>query len=343
MADTASLHKILKDQTRRAILECLNSNGPTPYLELMKEVGVTNTGRFNYHLKTLSDLITKDVDGKYTLTERGKLAIQLLDQFPIKPNLTEPSKLFSVQKPKLPKKTTALAIALLLLGFSALIALPLTITSMQAPALQWQKFLPGISGNGVIQTSDGGYLALGINASVINTDSGPVFTNQMPILVKTDASGSVAWQRTFQVNGFFPLEQSVLQTSDGGYALAVSGVSDQPVGYLIKTDTDGNVEWNSTFQFFVSSSPFFSGTPDAGNLNSFVQTNDGGYALIGTYYVGGGPSVPSIYFIKTDSNGKLLLNRTISGGDAISILPTSDSGFAVISEFPERAAAPNMA
>ncbi len=336
--DTASLHKILKDQTRRTILQCLSSNGATSYLKLMKEAGVTNTGRFNYHLKTLSDLITKDADGKYVLTEKGKLAIQLLDQFPIKPNLTERSKLFSAQKPKLPKKTMALAITVLLLGISALIILPLIITSVQTPALQWQQFLPGISGNAVIQTSDGGYLALGINAAVTNTTSGPTYTNLTPILVKTDSAGNPVWQRTFQVTGLFPLVQDALQTNDGGYALIVSGYSpqNQPLGLLIKTDSNGHMQWISNFTFYVSLSPFFSGLADAGNLNSFVQTSDGGYAIVGTYYVGGGPSVPSVYYVKTGSAGNLLLNKTISGGDAISILPTSDKGYAVVCEFPER-------
>ncbi len=240
-----------------------------------------------------------------------------------------------MQKVKLPKKTIALTIAVLLLGVSALIILPFTITSVQAPTLEWQQFLPGISGNSVIQTSDGGYLALGVNASVINTDSGPIFANQTPILVKTDSAGNVVWQRTFQVTSLFSLVQDLLQTSDGGYALTVSGYSpqNQPAGFLVKADSNGYMQWISNFTFYVSQSSFFSGLPDAGHLSSFVQTSDGGYAIVGTYYVGGGPSVPYVYYMKADSAGNLLLNKKISGGDAISILPTSDKGYAVACEF----------
>ncbi len=243
------------------------------------------------------------------------------------------------QKVKLPKKTMALAIAVLLLGVLALIILPLTITSVQAPTLQWKQFLPGISGNAVIQTSDGGYLALGINALVTNTTtSGPTYTDLTPILVKTDSAGNSVWQRTFQVTNLFPLVQNALQTNDGGYALIVSGYSpqNQPVGLLIKTDSIGNMQWISNFTFYASQQPFFSGLADAGNLNSFVQTSDGGYAIVGTYYVGGGPSVPAVYYVKADSTGNLLLNKTISGGTAISILPTSDKGYAVVCEFIAR-------
>ena len=242
------------------------------------------------------------------------------------------------QRVKLPNKTIVLAISVLLLGVSALIILPLIITSLQAPTLQWQQFLPGVSGNAVIQTSDGGYLALGVNASVITTDSGPIFTNQTPILVKTDSSGNAVWQMTFQVTGLFPLAQDLLQTSDGGYALIVSGgvSTNQPVGFLIKTDANGYMQWIRNFSFYGSLSPLSSGLLDAGHLNSFVQTSDGGYAIVGTYYWGGGPSVPEIYYVKADSAGNLLLNKTISGGQAISILQTSDNGFALVSEFPER-------
>lgn len=52
------------------------------YTEIMALLQVTNTGRLNYHLKVLGDLISKDDEGKYRLTERGKLAVSLLKTFP---------------------------------------------------------------------------------------------------------------------------------------------------------------------------------------------------------------------------------------------------------------------
>jgi hypothetical protein len=247
---------------------------------------------------------------------------------------------YSTHKPKLPKKIIALSILILIIGASFFIAIPFVTTSFGTPPVQWQQFLPGVSGNAVIQTSDGGFLALGVNASVTNTDSGPTFTNQTPILVRTDSAGNVVWQRTFQINRFFTLGQSTLQTVDGGFALIVSGVTPEnsAVGYLIKTDSNGNTEWNTSFPFYISASPFFNGgLAGAGNLDSFTQTSSGDYVIVGTYYVGSGPSVPEIYFVKTDSAGNLQLNKTISGGgDAISILPTNDNGYVIVSEFPQR-------
>jgi len=82
--DLASLHKILKDSTRSNIVLHLNEKGPLAYVELMNLLKITNTGRFNYHLKILGNLIDKGEDGKYRLTERGKLASQLLQKFPEK-------------------------------------------------------------------------------------------------------------------------------------------------------------------------------------------------------------------------------------------------------------------
>jgi DNA-binding transcriptional ArsR family regulator len=81
--DYSFIHKILKDSTRRDILRYLNDE-PLTYVELMKLSKVTNTGRFNYHLKVLGGLIEKMADGRYRLTERGQLAVQLLEKFPEK-------------------------------------------------------------------------------------------------------------------------------------------------------------------------------------------------------------------------------------------------------------------
>jgi len=80
--DWSSLHKILSETTRRSILELLAEKEPLSYTEIMALLQVTNTGRINYHLKALGTLISKDDQGRYHLTERGKLAVNLLRTFP---------------------------------------------------------------------------------------------------------------------------------------------------------------------------------------------------------------------------------------------------------------------
>jgi DNA-binding transcriptional ArsR family regulator len=77
-----SLHKILKDETRRQIILLLNGKGSLTYTELKDSLEVVSTGLLNYHLKVLGDLLAKDEEEKYVLTEKGKLASRLLLEFP---------------------------------------------------------------------------------------------------------------------------------------------------------------------------------------------------------------------------------------------------------------------
>lgn len=78
----ASLHKILKDDTRRKIVLLLNVQDKLSYTDLMDGLQNVSTGLLNYHLKVLSDLISKNDEGEYILTEKGKLAAGLLVEFP---------------------------------------------------------------------------------------------------------------------------------------------------------------------------------------------------------------------------------------------------------------------
>jgi DNA-binding transcriptional ArsR family regulator len=81
-ADWSSLHKILSDTTRRSILELLSEKEYLTYTDMMTLLQITNTGRLNYHLKVLGNLISKDEGGMYRLTEQGRQAADLLRTFP---------------------------------------------------------------------------------------------------------------------------------------------------------------------------------------------------------------------------------------------------------------------
>jgi DNA-binding transcriptional ArsR family regulator len=76
-----SLHKILQDPTRRKMLLLLNQKGEVTYTEFLEGTGA-RTGTLNYHLKVLGELLSKNESGKYTLTEKGKVASDLMLQFP---------------------------------------------------------------------------------------------------------------------------------------------------------------------------------------------------------------------------------------------------------------------
>ena len=101
--------------------------------------------------------------------------------------------------------------------------------------MQWYTTYGGSncdSARSLVQTVDGGYALAGQTCSF---GAG----NYDVWLVKTDANGNVQWSKTY---GGESLEwgNSLVQTSDGGYAIAC------PLGdfWLIKTDCNGNMQWN---------------------------------------------------------------------------------------------------
>jgi hypothetical protein len=161
----------------------------------------------------------------------------------------------------------------------------------------------------VIQTSDGGYALAGYTESF---GAG----HRDFWLVKTDSVGNMIWNKTYGGAGD-DQAYSVIQTSDGGYALAGVGSDDF---LLIKTDSVGNIIWGK-----------FYGGADFDAAWSMIQTSDGGYALAGlteSFGAGGQDS----WLIKTDSVGNVVWSQTYGGanGDAaLSVIQTSDGGYAL--------------
>ena len=79
-----SFNEVLKHPIRRRVIFALAGNKSLSYVELLNITETSNTGKFNYHLKILGDLIAKDENGKYYLTEKGQLALEFLQKFPEK-------------------------------------------------------------------------------------------------------------------------------------------------------------------------------------------------------------------------------------------------------------------
>jgi len=142
--------------------------------------------------------------------------------------------------------------------------------------MQWNKTYgegwdQGLS---VVQTSDGGYALAGF------TTAGMGGAEDM-WLVKTDSSGSMQWSKTYGGTNT-DIARSVVETGDGGYALAGYTYSSGAGGmdfWLVKTDSDGGLKWSRTY----------GGTSDDA-AHSVVQTSDGGYAIVGrtsSYGAGG--------------------------------------------------------
>ena len=166
---------------------------------------------------------------------------------------------------------------------------------------QWDIKFSETTINSLVTTRDNGY-ALG------GYMKGDEYTSGIPIndfwLAKVDYWGTLLWNKTF---GGYGDEKafSVVQTLDGGYALAGKSESTRGSKYnfwLVKTDPNGNMEWNKTY----------GGTRGDSQANSIIQTEDGGYMLAGnTNAVGAGLS--DAWLIKTSSSGTMMWNRTYGG------------------------------
>ncbi len=80
--DISQLHNILRDRTRARILELVHQTTSLSYVELQNLLQIDHTGKLNYHLKVLGDLLSKDEhSGRYSLGEKGEIAVQLLSKF----------------------------------------------------------------------------------------------------------------------------------------------------------------------------------------------------------------------------------------------------------------------
>jgi len=120
----------------------------------------------------------------------------------------------------------------------------------------------------------------------------------------------IEWEKTFGGKNN-DKANSIIQTTDGGYAVA--GQRDWDF-WIIKLDENGNKKWDKTF-----------GGSYKDEANSIIQTTDGGYAVAGQRDWDFG-------IIKLDENGNKVWDKTFGGSyndEANSIIQTTDGGYAV--------------
>ena len=183
---------------------------------------------------------------------------------------------------------------------------------------EWGKTFGGRNeerGHFVHQTRDGGYVVAGFTESF---GAG----GEDAYLVKTDASGSELWAKTF---GGVADERAycVRETSHGNYIIAASTESfgaGSYDAYLIKTNADGDEEWSETF-----------GGSQDDKASSVQETKDGGYISAGwTESFGAGSA--DVYLIKCDANGQEEWSITFGGSDrdrGYSCQQAEDGGYIV--------------
>ena len=116
---------------------------------------------------------------------------------------------------------------------------------------------------------------------------------------------------------------SIIQTADGGFALAGWTWSFGAGNYdfwLVRTDANGDSLWSRSF-----------GGRSVEWCNSIIGTADGGFALSGyTWSFGAGGY--DFWLVRTDENGDSLWSRTFGGRDwdnCYALIQVADGGFAL--------------
>ena len=217
--------------------------------------------------------------------------------------------------------------------------------------VEWIKTFGGSgedTAQSIIQTSDGGYAILGHSNSVDGDLEGKALPVHDYWLLKLDAEGNLQWSKTYG-GSKDDRGQSVIQTTDGGYALVGYAMSDDGDGsnnegfhdnWIVRLDASGNILWEHSFGF-------------SGHDHSYdvVQTKDGGFFFAGFLDVtqsngegnfGKGSyltrhGVGEFWGTKLDADGNLEWRRYFGGTNndrAHSVVQADDGGY-VLAGFSE--------
>jgi len=184
-------------------------------------------------------------------------------------------------------------------------------------AMQWQRTYGGSaeeSGNGILKTSDGGYLLLGES----RTWSGG-------LLVKITSSGSLQWTASYGGGGYDAARKAV-QVADGGYVVIGETYSLGPEvprkhnNLIFKVSASGSLLWSRVY----------GGTVEGDAGFDIVQAGSGVLVVGGTESYGYGND--DIWLLRLDSDGYLVYSIAYgSSGDdeARGVQATKDGGFII--------------
>jgi hypothetical protein len=145
-------------------------------------------------------------------------------------------------------------------------------------------YSPLVEANSVEQTADGGYIVGGVKEQKFS-------------IWKVNSSGSVEWNKLYETASGY-----VIQTPDGGYAIAGTNSSDEAV--LIKTDAAGGENWSKALT--------------GGQMKSLTNTPDGGYLIAQAQRV-----------IKTDTAANVQWSKPAT--NLTKAIPVQDGGILLLS------------
>lgn len=172
-----------------------------------------------------------------------------------------------------------------------------------------------------MQTSDGGYVAIG------ETMEGPNDEGMGDVLIiKVDSDGSLEWQKTFGTENIQEVGIAIAETPSGefiaGLGLAESG---EMQSALMKLDAEGSVVWEKVYSHSGQGAIRGIQILDSGNIvatgyrNSLVQ----GFEFIA--------DEGEAFIMQTDANGEPVWDQTIDASQGTKVKQAEDDGFMVLS------------
>jgi len=191
------------------------------------------------------------------------------------------------------------------------------LTQVPPPEVEWERSFE-VSGDNfgqsVKQSSDGGYVIVGI--------SWPLgFNIGLPdiSMIRTDHFGNLLWAKSFGDEKEYEVGLWVEETREGDYIVAGTY---EGSALIIKITLLGDLVWRK--ELVGNSSQF----------NFVQQTADGGYILAGsTFFQTAGFS--DVYLVKVDSSVDLVWERKFGGVGydlGSSVKGTGDGGYVVVGE-----------
>jgi hypothetical protein len=189
----------------------------------------------------------------------------------------------------------------------------------------------------VVQTTDGGYVIAGETASsnLPNYHTAITGITFDCFIVKINSTGGLVWQKLYGGAGG-EFARSIIQTSDGGFAIAgynggnggeVTGNKGFDDAWLVKLNISGNLLWQKSY-----------GGSTNDDASSLVENADGTITLACTAGSTDGDitnfiNLRDYWIVKANgSNGNIIWQKKYGGGnrdDAYSIKATADGGYIV--------------
>jgi hypothetical protein len=179
--------------------------------------------------------------------------------------------------------------------------------------LIWEKNFEPIMFGSLCQTVDKGFIFTGLTKSIVpawNFDHYVYYDDWT--VIKTDQRGNLEWSKTYGDKDIDELPQSIIQTEDNGYLIAVGEVKFNPYESrlrVIKLDQLGDIKNQISI-------------PEAFYFANLIKANDDGYILTTAYFSPFDSNNSILCQVKIDNAGDIEWSKNLLEGGSITNIHT---------------------